>query len=507
MSLQVDQPKPRGIMQAPRASRIGEAEWSIRRQKIEKLYLDDDLSRQEIIEKMEQEDSFLVTEKQLKYQFNKWDLKKYISGRDLSAMLSFKRKRQELGKDTGFIYRGHLFEQERLERASKRRKGPLMSSPVLPPYITALVSPRESPQMTRSLPAHLQTSALPDSTEETTRNSGMPNSLDFLSNNLFHQSGDFGLNDAFNGLDVFSDPLFLHDGEQRQADSGLQDFLLDNSIASFSPRRRSILPTSSGGAIQITCTENASPLMPQITSTPPYVPAAQSANDDNFPLPDLNLDLDFSMFLNSPHRPSTAPSSSHSEPHLGRSVEKMSISPLQLTDRDDNHGENSLFNPVSEIASIADQTLDPFTGDDLAAESIAPLLFLLKSLIFPRYDTATQKYHYENSVISGVFCPHWCEWLCFEFEGLLDLYLEGSLRSIRKRRTARAVDSLRTRRNSKLNERRQSFESSDRTQRLSKPTQTTVTTTLRSTFFRRRSTPMGTVVFEVREGPSSSTDE
>lgn len=61
MSLQVDQPKPRGIVQAPRASRIGEAEWSIRRQKIEKLYLDDDLSRQEIIEKMEQEDSFSVT--------------------------------------------------------------------------------------------------------------------------------------------------------------------------------------------------------------------------------------------------------------------------------------------------------------------------------------------------------------------------------------------------------------------------------------------------------------
>ena len=118
---------------------------------------------------------------------------------------------------------------------------------VLPPYITALVSPRESPQMTGSLPAHLQTSALPDSTEESTRNSGMPNSLDFLSNNFFHQSEDSGSNDALNSLDVFSDPLFLHDGRQGQADSGLQDSLQDNSIALFSPRRRSILPTSSGG--------------------------------------------------------------------------------------------------------------------------------------------------------------------------------------------------------------------------------------------------------------------
>ncbi len=71
----------------------------------------------------------MIREKQLKYQFNKWGLKKYISDRDLTTMLSFKRKRQEVGKDTAFVYRGHPFEQERLERASKRRKGPLMSSP------------------------------------------------------------------------------------------------------------------------------------------------------------------------------------------------------------------------------------------------------------------------------------------------------------------------------------------------------------------------------------------
>ena len=45
------------------------------------------------------------------------------------AMSSVKRKRQELGRNTGFMYRGHLLEQERLERALKRRKGPLMSSP------------------------------------------------------------------------------------------------------------------------------------------------------------------------------------------------------------------------------------------------------------------------------------------------------------------------------------------------------------------------------------------
>ena len=48
-------------MQAPRAWRISEAEWSARRPKLENLYLDDDLSRQDVIERMAREDNFFVT--------------------------------------------------------------------------------------------------------------------------------------------------------------------------------------------------------------------------------------------------------------------------------------------------------------------------------------------------------------------------------------------------------------------------------------------------------------
>ena len=48
-------------MQTPRASRISEADWNARRQKLEKLYLDDDLSRQEIMETMAKEDNFEVS--------------------------------------------------------------------------------------------------------------------------------------------------------------------------------------------------------------------------------------------------------------------------------------------------------------------------------------------------------------------------------------------------------------------------------------------------------------
>lgn len=42
-------------------------------------------------------------------------------------MLSLKRKRQRAGKDARFQYKGHDVEQERMERAWKRQKGPLLS--------------------------------------------------------------------------------------------------------------------------------------------------------------------------------------------------------------------------------------------------------------------------------------------------------------------------------------------------------------------------------------------
>ena len=48
-------------MQATRASRISEVEWDARRPKLEKLYLDDNLSRQEVVKIMAREDNFLAT--------------------------------------------------------------------------------------------------------------------------------------------------------------------------------------------------------------------------------------------------------------------------------------------------------------------------------------------------------------------------------------------------------------------------------------------------------------
>lgn len=67
------------------------------------------------------------SEVQLKRRFEKWCVKKYIPEHDLKIMLSMKRKQQEIGGDARFQWRGHDIDQARIERASKRMRGPLMS--------------------------------------------------------------------------------------------------------------------------------------------------------------------------------------------------------------------------------------------------------------------------------------------------------------------------------------------------------------------------------------------
>ena len=67
------------------------------------------------------------SDKQLKHRLHKWGVKKYIPSTDMDIMHAIKRKRQAEGKDIRFQFHGHEVEQERIERAYKRRKGPLSS--------------------------------------------------------------------------------------------------------------------------------------------------------------------------------------------------------------------------------------------------------------------------------------------------------------------------------------------------------------------------------------------
>lgn len=59
---------------------------------------------------------------QLKHRFRRWNVKKNIPDSDMATMLYFWREGKAIGKNLRFLYRGRELEDERIERASKRRK-------------------------------------------------------------------------------------------------------------------------------------------------------------------------------------------------------------------------------------------------------------------------------------------------------------------------------------------------------------------------------------------------
>ncbi|ERF71275.1 hypothetical protein EPUS_05327 [Endocarpon pusillum Z07020] len=149
-----------------RARRIPDNEWDIWRPKLEQLFIEDGISRKDIVGIMTKSHGFDITEVQLKRRFEKWGVKKYIPENDLKTMIYIKRKRQENGEDSRFQWRGHDVEQERIERASKRIKGPLNSPEMTPTHIKIYTSQHQKPQsvLSKSSSEHAtgDSFALPD---------------------------------------------------------------------------------------------------------------------------------------------------------------------------------------------------------------------------------------------------------------------------------------------------------------------------------------------------------
>ena len=141
--------------------------------------------------------------------------------------------------------------------------------------------------------------------------------------------------------------------------------------------------------------------------------------------------------------------------------------------------------------------VSPVTARDVRAESIASLLMMLKWYILPSFDIASQKYEYGNSIITRVFGPHLCEWLCSEYEALLDVYLERTLMSSRKRRMARSSDFLTLGSNVDIDESEQDLELTAGVKQSSNSTKG-VMAKRRGDFFHRYWTPFGIVEFEVK---------
>lgn len=352
---------------------------------------------------------------------------------------------------------------------------------------------------------HGQTAAVPKIAEKTTRNLEWPATQDVPTSESCRQPRSFDQRDRCNSLGDFSNLANLDDFEPNQANSDLWQTLLENSSATFSPRPMSLMPNDFGKDMRA---DYDSPLMQQLTSVSPYIAAAESANKNDFFLSDIDLDFDFST-SGSPLRQSiTARSSSiQSDPNLRRPNRRTSISPLRLGGRRDTREEDSggRLNPGNETAAF--RALGPVTEEDLSAQSIAALLQLLKSLIFPRFDTASQMYEYGSSVLSKKFDPHQCEWLCSKYEELLESYLERSLLAMRKRPRARYQNHTKHGCDFRLDETRPTVEWVDRTQGLSQSTEDTVGTALQTYYLDNYITPMGNVSFDTGKASDDPRDK
>ncbi|CAD6593156.1 MAG: hypothetical protein ASARMPREDX12_006868 [Alectoria sarmentosa] len=107
-----------------RAQAIPDAEWETRRARLVELYLETNASRKEVVDTMAR-DNFTITETQLKRRFQLWGVRKYIPQQDMTAILSVKTQHDVAGKQVRIQYKDHDIDHERIERAFKRRKGPL----------------------------------------------------------------------------------------------------------------------------------------------------------------------------------------------------------------------------------------------------------------------------------------------------------------------------------------------------------------------------------------------
>ena len=386
---------------------------------------------------------------------------------------------------------------------------------VLPPYIRALGSPRRSPQAAGFPSAYSRTCAIPNGIEEAAHTLETPANQDFLISDCGNGPGSFSSGKISKSLDAFSYSANLDSDEQSEANSELWKLLLENNSATFSPRRGSIMPTESR---YYTRAEGPSPLTQQLTSVSSYVPAAQSTNDNDFSLSDFslsdfslsdfNLDPNLSVFERSLQGSTTAHRSSpQPDLHSCSPGQRMSNSPIRLTDRRNTHYEDIELNMDSGNTSTAGQVRGPVTEEDVSTQSIASLLVLLRSLIFPRFDTASQKYEYGNSVLSDLLGPDRCERLFFEYEELLESYLERSLETIRKRRSARIYGTFSSGPNLYVCGPKEGSVGSDVTTMRSKPTEATIAPKLQNTFSHRCETPMGVVLFRVREVLGDPTEE
>ena len=365
---------------------------------------------------------------------------------------------------------------------------------VLPPYIVALVSPQQSPQLGGIRSGLNQTSAAPHEVAEVFTKSGGATVPGSPFNDSHLQPSDSCLSEFAGNLEFSSYPALVSDSWKNQSNNDWLATLLDDSSLTLSPQRGLVMLSPPQQDSNTTCAE----LRRQLSSSSPGCSAAQDGNDNEVDLFHMYLDTEFLQFESPRHRSRSARGASlHAEQISHTSGEIRSVSPLQLHDNGTPRNESNT-NQVPRSRSPGGRMVSPVTARDVRSESIASLLMMLKSYILPPFDVASQKYEHGNSITTEVFCPHWCDWFCSEYEALLDVYLERTLMSNRKRRTARNSGLSTLGSNVYTNGPEQHLEHTTVTKQSSNSLKG-VMAKVRGIFFHRCRTPMGIVDFEVKQ--------
>ncbi|KAK6829647.1 hypothetical protein PG987_010231 [Apiospora arundinis] len=94
--------------------------WDCHRNTIQRLYIDEGLSVEDIASKMKDEYSFDASGRQYKYHMKKWGMNKNISSTAKDQVIKALEKRERKGKATGIVrYKGEAVDKKKLTRHMK----------------------------------------------------------------------------------------------------------------------------------------------------------------------------------------------------------------------------------------------------------------------------------------------------------------------------------------------------------------------------------------------------
>ncbi|MCJ1434039.1 hypothetical protein MMC27_003405 [Xylographa pallens] len=402
-----------------RAPRISDGEWDRWREKVVHLYIEENMSRKELVEAMTKEHGFSITEKQLKHRLQKWGIKKYLDAEDRQTLLSLKRKRGNVDKDPVLEYRGHVIDSERLKRIYKRSKGPIASPLMASSHIKAIGTPSPSPPLFEAgVSVNKADSVTP---------------LPLMSEAGFLQPEDLEVRNAMNttlevALDAFQEDIT--DRNHLGASQALWDSVYARMMESFDDPNLGLNHLQSWDNHDLE-TEWHNVSEEDIRSTMAYIP---DISNNLSSLIDLSSSVDHG--LNVTDLEFVSPLTSARTP---RSVSHFGILHSQATTSTNYHRSCGSHSRITRKAAAYEQDLDTAILFGTDPEMVIMPLLLLQKAVSAIPEASMHKARYCcGSIRRNLANMVDFDWLRSEIESLVCLGHEAASNSIRQRQALKA---------------------------------------------------------------------